>query len=315
MKISRPAWLQYILNIARVVIFIVVMYYFLSKVELHLIYSQLSSANIYYIVIALVLYFLKYVIQGLRWYNASNAHGGSTPCYNFIQDQIEISFLEMVFPVPDSEDALRIVKMKSNNTSLTQATAIALYDRVIGFMFLLIMVPICIDTYTIVSVNIGASYLYISAFLLFVIGIFYRFIALKFIKLLHKSSLKKFINLNEVIIELSRPISLYHNIIAVILVLLYGITTIMSAYVLMNGLVTEVSFFSLFAGIPILYLSQIVPVSYQGLGLLEASLVYILQSLNIPMETAMTAGLIHFTFHVLIILFGGIIFLLKTFKK
>ena len=260
----------------------------------------------------------RYIVQGTRWYLAVLAHAQAIPLQVSIRSQIEIAFLEIVFPIPDSEDGLKIAYMYRQNISIVSATAIILYDRIIGIGILLLLLPF---SFLLFAKNILPAYLQAPivpvVFLLAMLPatLYHRHIISQlffwFEKLLPSQSTWRQALRN----ELGKKISAKLVVLCLLLTFFYALLGTAAAWFLAKALHGEASFWFLLAGIPLYYVSAILPISIQGLGLYETALVFILKLQGIDTETAVAAGILHFVFHVSVIAGGGVLYLFNTDKE
>jgi uncharacterized membrane protein YbhN (UPF0104 family) len=296
----------------RLLLFIMVVYIFMRHADTKLLLKVCSQVSVTWLIPAFLFYFTRTLISGIRWRLAAKAYGHILPYKPTIRAQLEIIFLEIVFPIPDSEDGLKMTYMFHQKIPLSASTAIILYDRMIGISILLLLLPFSFLFFLRTSLP---PYLHspwiLSAFIFAMssIVIFHRVLLswlIKFIQLFFPFTGQWTRSLQQ---ELQKKISFPLLFLCIALTFIYALCGTAAAWLLVKSLNEESSFALLLAGIPIYYLSAILPISIQGLGLYEAALVFMLQQQNVPSEVAFAVGLLHLIFHIIMIALGGISYL------
>lgn len=293
----------------KAILIIPIIFYIGKDISFSQIFDALIKSNLALVLFAFLIYILRYIIQGLRWYNASLAHSNSVKNWRFyIRAQLEIAFLEMVFPMPDSEDALRIIKQRHFLSDTGMCMTIILFDRMIGLLFLITIVPfsfLFLNKQFIESIHSNSLLIGIISMVMFSATLFYRYIIIVIIQTVQKGVSFNWIFLENLKNSIRLKIDIRYRIIGLFLVVCFGMASSLCIWALTLSFGITIPFITLFLSIPFLYISQTFPISYQGLGIYEATIAFILQQNGVDKNFAIAIGSIHFFFHVIIIAVGG----------
>lgn len=308
---------QFLKYVVRILLFAAVLFILFRKIDFRNLEKSFSQASFVLVAAALFFYYLKHALMAGRWKMACIAHGKTIPLKTLASAQIEIAFLEIIFPLPDSEDALRIITMRARDYSLSESIAIALYDRMAGIAVLISLSPFSLLAFgSAVFKQYEVSNL--TAFLAVLCGLlaalFHRSILRAIISLAEKYSGKNFAPLADLKSELSKRIPSFVLAQSISLALAYAACGTLAPWLLVKAFGADVSFLSLLAAIPLFYLSVILPLSWQGLGLYETTLVFILQLAGVEKEIALATGMAHFIFQIAVIFTGGVLHLFNPGK-
>lgn len=302
----------------KAILIIPIIFYIGKDISFGQILDALMKSNLALVLFAFLIYFLRYIIQGLRWYNASLAHSNSVKNWRFfIRAQLEIAFLEMVFPMPDSEDALRIIKQRHFLSDTGMCMTIILFDRMMGLLFLITIVPfsfVFLNKQFIESIHSNTLLIGIISIAIFSTTLFYRYIIIVIIQTIQKGFSFNWIFLENLKNSIRLKIDIRYRVIGLFLVVCFGMASSLCIWSLALSFGITIPFITLFLSIPFLYISQTFPISYQGLGIYEATIAFILQQNGVDNSFAIAIGSIHFFFHVIIIAVGGCFVFINPMK-
>ncbi len=90
--------------------------------------------------------------------------------------------------------------------------------------------------------------------------------------------------------------------------------TIFQYFILLNNFVSF-HFFSAVVSIPLILFSNLIPITYAGLGLREKFAIEVLAKYDISSETAITASLTVFIFNVLLPSLIGVYYIIQRKRK
>ena len=99
-----------------------------------------------------------------------------------------------------------------------------------------------------------------------------------------------------------------------IMQILYMFITIFQYFILLNNFISF-HFFSAVVSIPLILFSNLIPITYAGLGLREKFAIEVLAKYEISSETAITVTLTVFIFNVLLPALIGLFYIIKSKKK
>lgn len=202
------------------------------------------------------------------------------------------SFFGQILPTNVGSDATKIILLRINNFNNQEAFSSVILDRLVGLTSLmsLVIAGVFFHPNTLSSSELGSMLSSISGFcllLFFVMGMFYT--KLKYSKM----SMRIFSS--EKLIIMVRAIKTFkaHKMIPVFVIsLTLNILTIIVFWFLFDALSKNVEFLFLFVTVPVLFLVLMVPISFAGWGLREASLVHMLTFEGIPAEISFSASIL-----------------------
>lgn len=301
----------------RIFLFGIVVYILSGSISIGQMQSAFLQVSLIWTIPAILFYLTRYIIQAGRWYVSARAHEQRISFAVCVRAQFEIAFLEILFPLPDSEDGLKLAYMSQKKIDLGAGAAIILYDRMIGLSILLMLIPFAFFLFAqkiLPDFIISLWFQCIVLLLVLPLITFHR----KLIRLILKIMQNHFpmiVPKNSLLEnELKKNINLSAIIVSLLLTILQALCGACTIGLLVNAFSIKVSFLYLIAGIPLYQLSSIIPLSIQGLGLYETAIVYVLQQLHINSGVALMIGLIHFSFHVFSILLAGLLYLFNKDK-
>ncbi len=305
---------KYLTYLLRLVFFLIVILVITRHTQIDLLKETIRNCSIAWLFPAFLFYACRYFILSLRWQLAAKAHGYQLPLKMTVRAQIEIAFLEVVFPLPDSEDGLKAIYMSGQKIPIPASVTIILYDRIIGISILLLLLPF---TVLLLTQNVGPHYVQ-TRYSIILIGlvalplvVYHRFIVAKILSVFQKYWKSKTSWIQAWRTELEKRISLWFVVSGLLLAFAHALFGATIGWLLIKAFHINVSFALLLVGIPLYYISAILPLSIQGLGLYETALVFILQQQAVDSSGAVAVGLLHFVFHIVIIALGGIVFFLN----
>jgi uncharacterized protein (TIRG00374 family) len=309
---------QFAVFTLKVVILAAIVFFLTKKVDISEIGRFIKKGRFDFIALAGLFIILKYCILGYRWYFNLKyfLHIKDISLRFYIQSYLEVVFLRMVFPIPDSEDMLRILKMKSANIALNKATQVIIIDRTFALLFILALLPFTIYIYfnEIFSKNKEALMLLIGLLIVFVLVLAFRrkLIAIV-VHLLEKLQPRRFIAvLKNILLEISSLKTDRNTSIKYLMLIgLSNLLNILALWILLIAYAQSVSIASLYFSLPLLLLPIFLPISYQGLGVFEAILIGLLPIYGVSNEISIVVSSLHFSFEILMLLLGGCIYTLN----
>jgi len=302
---------KYLYIAIRIVITSIVFYFIVMKViaiDTTKVFSGIKEQP-FFLFLGLIIYLLRHVILALRWWICIKVYGYNLPKHRILLDHFKIGFLEIITPIPDAEDGLRVIFMKRYNLPITDSIIAVIYDRVMGVLFLCVLLPLTILSYSgIIDSNKAAIIYLLIAFFISII-LFRAFILRILFKLISIVWNPDILFIDKINKLIKKDIPFLWKLITMLLCIVQGLFSVLIIVFILKIWAVSVPFYLLFVALPILYISVIVPVSIQGLGLFEAALVLILIHLGIEESIAISAGVLHFLYNLIYLSIGGAIFL------
>jgi len=282
--------------------------------------SSIRSADISYILLGAFLILVNELILGIRWWVTSVALRIDQSISYFIKNTIIIRFLDYLFPIPAAEEFYKVVILKLNGTEMSKSIASALFDKILGLMLLMVILPfslvlllkkeILIQTDFVAIIFVCVIFISLMVFIL----LKPRTIMSMIIFVLERIPIKRISN-----IKIDRSSIQYDfaklpiHIFLIMLNLLIQALAILSLFFAFDLTVNLLMIVFL---LPFMILSKVLPISYQGMGLYEASMVFFMGlTLSLPENITMSVSILHLgiftTFHLL----GGIVFLQSDLRS
>ena len=264
----------------------------------------------WYIAPACGFVYLRFLLLSYKWKTACVAAKSPSVSW-FAQREFHLLFLEMMFPLPNAEDMLRLAFMKIRKISWSEGLKTILLMRVSGVFVLCLLVLLFLlrqGAEQILGLSDMLLYSILTLVLFFLI--FYRFVLTFINRFVRK--LPYVGNL------LSRPVEkalsmgdspLQYVQLGTLSLLIY-MAEALGFWVLLEGIGASIAFWDIYSLTPFLTLSFVLPLSIQGLGLPEAALVFLLPFYGLEHSDAAAVGVIHLGIYISVIICGGLLFLL-----
>lgn len=258
---------------------------------------------------ALLAYLSIQALLALRWSAAARAFGALLQYPKLLRGQLLINFWELLIPVPDSEDIIKGYFMHQWGISSGKMISVLIFDRLMGLFIIFLLLPGTIFIYK----NLLPPYLYITALIAFAI-VFVLFIFFR-----RRLSTWAYLILNPWLSDTMKALLLSGTESAIpvksfLIVLIINVLKKASAalvlLLILISLDIKIPFLILFFTVPVLQFSVILPLSYQGLGLFETALIFMLTTYHhVPPDLATLAGIIHLFFNLILIFISGVLFM------
>jgi len=280
--------------------------YLFSKVDVNNLWTQLKELNVYVFLLAFGILLVQCVLSSSKWKIILTADDKKVPFWFLLKSYLIGNFISLFLPTSFGGDIYRIYTLKSYNKDYLQNTSSVLFDRTTGLFALASISVISISIFYKDFINYKFLILYgvgLCAFLLFTSkymimklnGINNKYIKpiIRIIVSFHKY------RTNKKILFFSLLISFLFQSNIVILNKFYC-----------HALNIDLPLSYLFMVIPIIYLTEALPISINGLGVRESAFVFFLTRKGVLPEEALALGLLVITIRYLFSLFfGGTLFL------
>jgi len=280
--------------------------YLFSLVDINNLWTQLKELNAYVFLMAFCILFVQCLLSSAKWKIILTADNKKVPFWFLLKSYMIGNFISLFLPTSFGGDIYRIYTLRHYNQDYIQNTSSVLFDRISGLFALSSISVISISIFYKDFINYKFLILYGIA-----VGAFWlltsKFIITK-LEGIHNKFIKPFIGViesfhqyrkNKKILFLSLLISFLFQINIVILNKFYC-----------NALNIDLPLNYLFVVIPIIYLTEALPISINGLGVRESAFVFFLTRKGVLTEEALALGLLVITIRYLFsFFFGGTLFL------
>jgi uncharacterized membrane protein YbhN (UPF0104 family) len=234
---------------------------------------------------------------------------------DFIRTEFIIQFLDIVIPIPNIEDVLRTIFLKSIGNTVKKALSLVLINRTIGILSFLTILSVSSFYsfnfyYDLLHDKINTKVLILATIVIGVVALVGLALSSVYFNFNWKDLSKKML-----IDSVKEHLNFFRLAVAFVYSNLHYLFWIFSIFFMIKAIHMDISLFNIMLIIPLLILSFLVPFSYQGLGLPETTLFLYLNFLGFLPELSFSVAFIHFINYLIVIILGGILFLISnTFK-
>lgn len=267
----------------------------------------LKDVKYKYLLLSIFFFSLKYIFLSLKFYYVSALKKSKNQFLFFFKAEYVIQFVDLIIPIPNIEDFLRFLLLDKLNKPVKESVTIIFLNRVVGF--------------------IGVSFLFIfSSYFGFQFFLKYRE-NIKALFMILKIGLLIFILLLTVIFFSKKIKNKIKNIglkfktvdlrnvkfgLSFLFLFLHYLSWILSIYCMFESVDLNIPIYQILVILPFLVISVIIPISYQGLGIPETTLLLYLTYLGVSIDLSLSIALMHLLNYLSVIFVG---FLLFTFSK
>lgn len=308
---------QHIVSLIRLVLFFLVLFLISRKFNLSETTAYLRHVNVHYLPLLFLLFLLKYFLAGFRWsYIATNIMDirNACTCY-YLRSFLEITFLRLAVPIPDAEDILKFYKMHIIGIAKTININTIILDRMAAILTLVLVVPYTIAL--LFATSSGGPIRWLLCVITTVVTLFaaYQFKALvsRIVGIIKKKGERAPLPVRKIRNVLNQLVSIEYRTreMAGLLMLVAAYYLIIAAvlFVLVAAFGVHIAYYKLALTIPIIIIAPFLPISYQGIGLMESAIIGTLIIFDVPADLSIAIGTIHFAFEVLVIVIGGCLYL------
>jgi glycosyltransferase 2 family protein len=275
--------------------------YLLTLIDLDQLVDKLRAVDVRYLPLAFVLLLLQIVLSSLKWQVILRSDGVRMRLPFLIKTYMIGNFISLFLPTSFGGDVYRVIAARGVNQDLAKSTSSVLFDRLSG---LFALISICMIAYVVLPEQpYGIVVLIVYA--LGVVGFFVvssnaagRLIESSKVGLIKKAAkiLLSFRNYRR-------------NPRAMLLILLlsflfqFNIVVINKVYTEALGL--NVDFGILLIIIPLIYLTEVLPISINGLGVRESAFAFFFVQIGLTVGDALAVSVLIVGMRYLVGLLGG----------
>jgi uncharacterized protein (TIRG00374 family) len=292
-------WLKICLSVG-------LLWYLFTLIDLDRLLDQLREVVPGYLLVALLLLLAQIGISSLKWQLILRSDGVLMPLPFLIKTYMIGNFLSLFLPTSFGGDIYRVLAVRGINRDLAKSTSSVLFDRLSGVGALL---SICMIAYLALPdqpyepVVLTLYVLGVAAFLLASSETAIGIINASKVSLVRKIG-KVLVSFRNYRRE-PRKLTL---IILLSFVFQLNIVLINKVYTLSLGM--EISFAVLMVIIPLIYLTEVLPISINGLGVRESAFGFFFVLIGHTIEDGLAVSLLVIGMRYLLGLLGGTLLLL-----
>jgi len=281
-------------------------YYLFTLIDVDRLLDQLRKVDFRYLIVALLLLLAQIGISSSKWHLILRSDGVLMRLPFLIKTYMIGNFLSLFLPTSFGGDIYRVLAVRGINRDLAKSTSSVLFDRLTG---VLALVSICMIAYLTLPdqpyepVVLIAYVLGVAGFLIVSSDTAIRIINASKISLVRKIGkiLGSFRNYRRD----PRTLAL---VILLSFIFQLNIVIVNKMYTMALGL--DIPFSVLLVIIPLIYLTEILPISINGLGVRESAFGFFFVLIGHTVEEGLAVSLLVIGMRYLLGLLGGTLLLL-----
>jgi uncharacterized membrane protein YbhN (UPF0104 family) len=299
------------LKIIKIIISIGILAFLFNRVEVGVLWEQFRRIEIIIIVFGFAILFIQCTLSSFKWKVILSIENKSVPYLFLLKSYMIGNFLSLFLPSSFGGDLYRIYALKKYSTDYLQNTSSVLFDRITGLFALLSISILSFALFFRNVIDVRIMAIYVSAIIVFWVMTTHWFINFfeKF-----ESKLVQFPR--RILISFSR----YRSNIPVLLTTLGISFFFQSNIVFLNkvyvaALNIDIGITYLFMVIPLVYLTEALPISINGLGVREGAFVFFLNQAGFTSEQGLALGLLVISMrYVFAVSVGGSLFFVEMIR-
>jgi len=304
----------------RIVVSGLLIAFLLTSVDLSELGGALKSANIWYLLIALLLVFLRLLVMAYRWQIMLLPKGIRVPLLSLTAIYFVGRFFSMFLPTVIGGDIVRGYELSRLSSRAADSAATVVMERLIGFAAAFIICWI--------SMIFGFRYLEGTNTIIIIGALSFAFILL-LAAAFNATLMTKIVSLGRVLKrwnvegKLMKAYRSLHAFTASKDILVKGLLVsfihqligVAVSFFVSQSLGLNVSFVYFLIAIPIIWIIMMIPVSIAGLGVREGAFVLFFTQYGVSSENALLLSLLVFGLTLISALLGGIIYSWGGYRK
>jgi glycosyltransferase 2 family protein len=285
--------------------------YLLTLIDLDHLLLQLRNLDFRYLALAYVLLLGQVGISALKWQRILRSDGVVMRLAFLFKTNLIGGFISLFLPTSFGGDVYRVVAARGVNQDLARSTSSVLFDRLSGFFAL---ITICMVGYVALPaqpyVPLVAA-IYVLGVAGFLVGSSDRAIGLI------GASRLAIVNRLAKILRSFRNYRTHRRLLVVVLLLAFAfqlnVVVINKIYTLALGI--EVDFSLLLVIIPLIYLTEALPISINGLGVRESAFAFFFVMNGLTVEEGIAVSLLIVAERYLLGILGGSLLLASVISS
>lgn len=281
-------------------------YYLFTLIDLDRLLDQLRKVDFRYLVAALLLLLAQIAISSSKWHMILRSDGVLMRLAFLIKTYMIGNFLSLFLPTSFGGDIYRVLAVRGINRDLAKSTSSVLFDRLTG---VLALVSICMIAYLALPdqpyepVVLIGYVLGVAGFLIVSSDAAIRIINASKVALVRKIGkiLGSFRNYRRD----PRTLAL-----VILLSFIYQLNIVIVNKMYTTALGLDIPFSVLLVIIPLIYLTEILPISINGLGVRESAFGFFFVLIGHTVEEGLAVSLLVIGMRYLLGLLGGTLLLL-----
>jgi uncharacterized protein (TIRG00374 family) len=291
--------------LAKLSVSISLLWYLISIVDINETLSRLKGADIRYLAVAFGISIAMVMLSALKWKLILRSDGVSSPYSLLLQSYYIGNFLGLFMPTSFGGDIYRVYALSSQNKAVGKVTSSVLFDRLTGLCALL---SIALFGYLLLP---GTRYDYaLTVLYIFGIAIFFLMTSTNSIHKIESFSPRLTRHLATLLTSFrSYRTGLPHFLKIVAIALLFQFLIVVNNKLYTLALSIDIPFKLLLAIIPLVFLTEVLPISINGAGVRDSAFVFFFISIGHTKEEGLAIGLLVIAMRYLSGSVGGLVLL------
>jgi uncharacterized protein (TIRG00374 family) len=281
-------------------------YYLFTLIDLDRLLDELRKVDVRYLVVALLLLLAQIGISSSKWHLILRSDGVLMRLPFLIKTYMIGNFLSLFLPTSFGGDIYRVLAVRGINRDLAKSTSSVLFDRLTG---VLALVSICMIAYLALP-DQAYEPVVLIAYVLGVAG-FLMVSSETAIRIINASKVSLVRKIGK-ILESFRNYRRDPRTLALVILLSFvfqlNIVIVNKMYTISLGL--DIPFSVLLVIIPLIYVTEILPISINGLGVRESAFGFFFVLIGHTVEEGLAVSLLVIGMRYLLGLLGGTLLLL-----
>jgi glycosyltransferase 2 family protein len=277
------------------------LFYLFTLIDLDGLVERLRNVDLRYLVIAFVLLLVQVGLSSIKWQVILRSDGVLMRLPFLIKTYMIGNFISLFLPTSFGGDIYRVIAARGVNQDLAKSTSSVLFDRLSG---LFALISICMIAYVVLPEQPYG----VAVLVLYVLGVAGFFVV-------SSNAVGRLIEASKIgLVRKSGKILLSfrnyrRNPSAMLLILLlsflfqFNIVVINKVYTTALGL--NVDFGILLVIIPLIYLTEVLPISINGLGVRESAFAFFFVQIGLTVGDALAVSVLIVGMRYLVGLLGG----------
>ena len=300
-----------IIRFAKVVVSVVLLGYLVSLIDWATLSSKFSQINFIFLVGAFCLLLLQMAISAYKWKTILLTDSVAIPYPFLLRTYFIGGFISLFLPSSFGGDIYRVIAIKDINKSLGKSTSSVLFDRLTG---LFALVTISLVSY----MFLPKSQHNIPIIALYIVGIS-AFVFVTSDRMIHWLQSIQFWVVQKGL-SVIRSFNVYRKsrhklilVLAISFIFQLNIVFINKVYCIALGIDIPLAY--LLVIIPLIYLTETLPISINGLGVRESAFVFFFVLIGYTAEEGFAVALLLIVMRYLAGLVGGTLLLTTVIKS
>ena len=304
-------------KIIKILISLGIMVYLLHLIDIGVLWGQFRELNLFIFILASLILVIQGALSSLKWKIILTAESKDVPFLFLLKRYLIGNFISLFLPSSFGGDLYRIYALGEYNKDYLQNISSVLFDRISG-LFALASISIISLTF---FYKENISYQFFIAYALGILT-FCGLTSSRFIVKLqsnNKKIISFFKNIFESFQNYRKNVRVF--VLSLVISFWFQINIVILNYFYCFALNIDLPITYLFTVIPLVYLTEALPISINGLGVREGAFVFFFTQAGVSKEKALALGLLVISIrYIFIMLIGGPMFLKemlasKTTKK